>query len=79
MKNVIALDVKMKTRLWTPNWKKTALNDKRKANNGSERQNETMALNAKWKKYDSTGRRNETTALNTKLEKNGFERQNENE
>ena len=38
-----------------------------------------MALNAKWKKYDSTGRRNETTALNTKLEKNGFERQNENE
>ena len=31
------------------------------------------------KKYDSTGRRNETTALNAKLEKNGSERQNENE
>ena len=68
MKNVITLDVKMKTRLWTINWKKRLWTPKQ--NNGSERQ---------MKKYDSTGRRNETTALNAKLEKNGSERQNENE
>ena len=40
-----------------PKTKNTALNAKRKANNGSERQNETMAPNAKRK----------TMALNAKL------------
>ena len=63
----IALDVEMKTRLWTPNGKSgferqigkwtMALNAKLKRTNGSERQN--------WK-YGSE-RQNKTMALNAKL------------
>ena len=63
-KNVIALDVEMKTQLWMPN-----------GTSSSERQTEKVALNAKWKAIalDVETR----TRLWTPNGKSGSERQTE--
>ena len=51
----VALNTKMKMRLWTPNQERgmMAMNAELETNNGSESQNEDAALNAKLKRrYD---------------------------
>ena len=50
MKNATALDVKMKTRLWTPNWKKQ-LWMSNKAKNGSEHWNRGRKSEHQTKKW----------------------------